>query len=104
MIRRPIQSTLRWRSCGPSGLHSISGKTTVVGYLRWGKKTYANVRPCRYFEGFRSPLAHPERIDFVIVRENLEDLYLGLEGSLEVLAPLHLKSRVLRAQLNTAEP
>jgi isocitrate/isopropylmalate dehydrogenase len=26
---------------------STSGKTTVVGYLRWGKQTYANVRPCR---------------------------------------------------------
>jgi isocitrate/isopropylmalate dehydrogenase len=54
---------------------STSGKTTAVGHLRWGKRTYANVRPCRYMKGFRSPLAHPEGIDFVIVRENLEDLY-----------------------------
>jgi isocitrate/isopropylmalate dehydrogenase len=82
---------------------STSGKTTAVGYLRWGKRTYANVRPCRYLKGFRSPLAHPEGIDFVIVRENLEDLYLGLEGPLETLAPLHLNSRILRAELNTAE-
>jgi isocitrate/isopropylmalate dehydrogenase len=82
---------------------STSGKTTVVGYLRWGKRTYANVRPCRYMKGFRSPLARPEGIDFVIVRENLEDLYLGLEGPLEALAPLHLNSRILRAELNTAE-
>jgi isocitrate/isopropylmalate dehydrogenase len=82
---------------------STSGKTTAVGYLRWGKKTYANVRPCRYLKGFRSPLAHPEGIDFIIVRENLEDLYLGLEGPLETLAPLHLSSRILRGELNTAE-
>ena len=82
---------------------STSGKTTAVGHLRWGKKTFANVRPCRYLKGFRSPLAHPEGIDFVIVRENLEDLYLGLEGPLEALAPLHLNSRILRAELNTAE-
>jgi isocitrate/isopropylmalate dehydrogenase len=82
---------------------STSGKTTAVGYLRWGKKTYANVRPCHYMKGFRSPLAHPEGIDFAIVRENLEDLYLGLEGPLEALAPLHLSSRILRAELNTAE-
>jgi isocitrate/isopropylmalate dehydrogenase len=82
---------------------STSGKTTAVGYLRWGKKTYANVRPCRYLRGFRSPLARPEGIDFVIVRENLEDLYLGLEGPLEALAPLHLNSRILRAELNTSE-
>jgi isocitrate/isopropylmalate dehydrogenase len=83
---------------------STSGKTTAVGYLRWGKKTYANVRPCRYMKGFRSPLAHPDGIDFIIVRENLEDLYLGLEGPLERLAPLHLRSRILRAELDTAEP
>jgi len=83
---------------------STSGKTTSVGYLRWGKQTYANVRPCRYLKGFRSPLAHPEGIDFIIVRENLEDLYLGLEGPLETLAPLHLNSRILRSELNTSEP
>jgi len=82
---------------------STSGKTTAVGYLRWGKRTYANVRPCRYLKGFCSPLVHPEGIDFIIVRENLEDLYLGLEGPLEALAPLHLSSRILRAELNTAE-
>jgi 3-isopropylmalate dehydrogenase len=82
---------------------STSGKTTSIGYLRWGKQTYANVRPVRYRKGFRSPLAHPEGIDFVIVRENLEDLYLGLEGPLEALKPLNLQSRILRGPLNTSE-
>jgi 3-isopropylmalate dehydrogenase len=82
---------------------STSGKTTSIGYLRWGKQTYANVRPTRYCKGFRSPLAHPEGIDFVIVRENLEDLYLGLEGPLEALAPLKLQSRILRGPLDTSE-
>lgn len=61
-------------------------------YLRWGKQTYANVRPSRYLPGCRSPLAHPEGIDFVIVRENLEDLYVGVEGDLQDLASLHLQS------------
>ena len=37
-------------------------------YLRWGKKTFANVRPARYLPGARSPLASPDGIDFVIVR------------------------------------
>ncbi len=82
---------------------STSGKTTAINYLRWGRQTYANVRPCRYLKGFRSPLARPEGIDYVIVRENLEDLYLGLEGPLEALAPLHLHSRILRADLDTSE-
>jgi isocitrate/isopropylmalate dehydrogenase len=61
-------------------------------YLRWGKQTYANVRPSRYLPGCRSPLAHPDGIDFVIVRENLEDLYVGIEGDVKELAPLDLKS------------
>ena len=82
---------------------STSGKTTAITYLRWGKQTFANVRPVRYSKGFASPLARPEGIDFVIVRENLEDLYLGLEGPLEALAPLKLMSKILRAPLDTSE-
>jgi isocitrate/isopropylmalate dehydrogenase len=82
---------------------STSGKTTSITYLRWGKQTYANVRPAKWSKGYRSPMAHPEGIDFVIVRENLEDLYLGLEGPLENLAPLKPHSRILRGPLNTSE-
>lgn len=48
--------------------------------------------PTRFRPGFSSPLAAPEGIDFVIVRENLEDLYLFLEGDLDELAPLDLTS------------
>src|SRR5581483_3993002 len=81
---------------------SASGKTTSIMYLRWGKQTYANVRPAKWSPGYRSPLAHPEGIDFVIVRENLEDLYLGLEGPLENLAPLKPHSRILRGPLDTS--
>lgn len=83
---------------------STSGKTSAIFYLRWGKDTYANVRPARYMPGARSPLKRPEGIDFVIVRENLEDLYLGLEGPLETLAPLKLHSRITRAALDTSMP
>jgi len=61
-------------------------------YLRWGKQTYANVRPVKWIPGYQSPLAHPENIDFVIVRENLEDLYLGIEGDLDDLKSIPLKS------------
>src|ERR1700687_3619700 len=80
---------------------STSGKTTSITYLRWGKQTYANVRPCRYLKGFRSPLKNPDNIDYIIVRENLEDAYLGMEGPLEQLAPSKPYSRILRAPLDT---
>ncbi len=81
---------------------STSGKTTSITYLRWGKQTYANVRPCRYLKGFRSPLKNPDNIDYVIVRENLEDAYLGLEGPLNQLAPVKPYSRILRAPIDTS--
>jgi isocitrate/isopropylmalate dehydrogenase len=64
---------------------AASGKTPATAYLRWGKDTYANVRPVRWRPGFNSPLKHPEGIDYVIVRENLEDLYVGIERPLSDL-------------------
>ena len=76
---------------------STSGKSgAALHYLRWGKATYANVRPCKHLPGCASPLASPAGIDFVIVRENLEDLYVGVEGDLSALAPLDLHARNAR--------
>lgn len=64
---------------------STNGTTPGVAYMRWGKRTFANVRPIRWRPGFRSPLAHPEGIDYVIVRENLEDSYIGVMGDADAL-------------------
>lgn len=72
-------------SCDALLFGATSGKTPGIGYLRWGKDTFANVRPVRYRPGFNSPLRNPDGIDYVIVRENIEDLYLGLEGDLHTL-------------------
>ncbi len=59
---------------------------TPVGYgeksanvtLRALFDTYANVRPVRCIPGIETPFSS-RPIDFVIVRENLEDLYTGIE-------------------------
>jgi isocitrate/isopropylmalate dehydrogenase len=59
---------------------STNGTTPGVVHMRWGRRTYANVRPVRWQPGYRSPLASPEGIDYVIVRENLEDSYVGIMG------------------------
>ena len=72
---------------------STNGTTGGIGYLRWGKQTYANVRPARWRPGFRSPLKNPEAIDFVVVRENLEDLYMGVEGDLNTPCAARLDER-----------
>jgi len=81
-------ATLFGATSGPS--------SAALFYLRWGKKTFANVRPTRFIPGYRSPLARPEGLDFVIVRENLEDIYVHAEGELEQLAPSGIVSRTYR--------
>ena len=40
---------------------------------------YACGRPVRYFAGVPSPMRQPERLDVVIFRENIEDVYAGIE-------------------------
>jgi len=81
---------------------STNGTTGGINHLRWGKKTFANVRPARWRPGFRSPLKHPESIDLVIVRENLEDLYMGVEGDLNQLSSLSVTSWLTRKPLDTS--
>ncbi|MBY0501301.1 MAG: NADP-dependent isocitrate dehydrogenase [Alphaproteobacteria bacterium] len=59
---------------------------TPVGYgeksanvtLRALFETYANTRPVRHIPGIQTPFSH-KAIDFVVVRENVEDLYAGIE-------------------------
>jgi isocitrate/isopropylmalate dehydrogenase len=64
---------------------STNGTTPGVEHMRWGRRTFANVRPVRWRPGYRAPLAQPEGIDYVIVRENLEDAYVGIMGDVEAL-------------------
>ncbi|MEW5806783.1 MAG: isocitrate dehydrogenase (NADP(+)) [Acidobacteriota bacterium] len=40
---------------------------------------YACVRPVRYLRGTPSPVTHPEHVNFMIFRENTEDVYAGIE-------------------------
>jgi isocitrate/isopropylmalate dehydrogenase len=75
----------------------------VHGYLRWGKKCFANIRPVKYVPGLISPLKNPEGIDFVIMRENIEGLYPGWEGDIEQLKPLNLKNDMLNISLDTTK-
>ncbi len=47
--------------------------------LRQMLDLYACVRPVRYFKGVPSPMKAPEKLDVVIFRENIEDVYAGIE-------------------------
>lgn len=53
--------------------------------LRFQLDQYINLRPVKLFPGVETPLAgkRPEDIDFVVVRENTEDLYCGVGGFLK---------------------
>jgi len=59
--------------------------TDVLFGLRFGLDLYANVRPVKLYPGVGCPIAgkKPGDIDFVIVRENTEDLYAPIRGALE---------------------
>ena len=67
---------------------SIKGPlTTPVGggirslnvALRQELELYSCVRPVRYFEGVGAPVKEPGKVNIVIFRENIEDVYSGVE-------------------------
>lgn len=67
---------------------NLAGMNVVFG-LRFGLDLYANVRPTKLYpgvahkvhEGFKQ-VWEPDKVDFVIVRENTEDLYSPIRGVL----------------------
>ncbi len=70
-----------------------TGFRSVNVYLRQALDLYACVRPCKQYEGVRSYFS-AAKVDIVIVRENTEDLYAGIEfekgkpETLELLADI----------------
>lgn len=57
--------------------------------LRFAFDQYINLRPVKLFPGVETPLKDkkPEDIDFVVVRENTEDMYAGIGGWLKKGTP-----------------
>lgn len=53
--------------------------------LRFQLDQYINLRPVKLYPGVECPLVGkgPEHIDFVVVRENTEDMYAGIGGWLK---------------------
>jgi isocitrate/isopropylmalate dehydrogenase len=68
-------------------LFGAAGPSTsgVVAWLRWEMEAWGGVRPAKFYPGMRSPLADPEGIDLVVIRENSEGMYPGREGDLAEL-------------------
>ena len=78
---------------GPITTPVGSGFRSVNVGLRKSLDMYAQVRPCKLYPGVRTRYAD-SRVDLVIVRENTEDLYAGIEfergsdGALQVAAAI----------------
>ncbi|MFP3485058.1 MAG: NADP-dependent isocitrate dehydrogenase [Vulcanisaeta sp.] len=66
---------------GPLETPIGGGWRSINVAIRMLLDAYANVRPVKYMPGLESPLKHPERVDLVIIRENTDDLYRGIEWS-----------------------
>lgn len=63
---------------GPITTPVGTGFRSVNVYLRQELDLYACLRPCKYYKGVRSFFSEVP-VDLVIVRENTEDLYAGIE-------------------------
>ena len=63
---------------GPIQTPPGTGLRSVNVHLRQALDLYASVRPCKYYEGVRAP-CNGAKVDLIIVRENTEDLYAGIE-------------------------
>jgi 3-isopropylmalate dehydrogenase len=63
--------------------------------LRFQLDQYINLRPVKLFPGVETPLRDkgPADIDFVVVRENTEDLYCGVGGFLKKNTPDEVASQ-----------
>ena len=61
---------------GPMATPIVEGPPSINVALRQALTLYANLRPVRNVEGVKSRF---EGVDVVIIRENTEDLYTGLE-------------------------
>ena len=55
--------------------------------LRFSFDHYVNLRPTKLYPGVTSPLAEPGEVDFVVVREGTEGLYVGNGGGIRVGTP-----------------
>jgi len=73
---------------GPLTTPVGGGFRSINVLLRQKLDLYACLRPVKYIPGVPSPLKHPEKVDMVVFRENIEDVYAGIEwkaGSPEAL-------------------
>ncbi|BBD72955.1 isocitrate dehydrogenase [Sulfodiicoccus acidiphilus] len=83
---------------GPLETPIGKGWRSINVAIRLMLDAYANIRPVKYMEGLESPLKNPEKVDLIIFRENTDDLYRGIEYSVDSKEAASLRE-FLRRQL-----
>ena len=64
---------------GPLGTPIGGGMRSLNVAIRQKLDLYTCIRPVKYIPGVPSPLREPEKVDMIVFRENVEDLYAGIE-------------------------
>jgi len=64
---------------GPLSTPVGEGIRSINVTIRQKLELYACVRPVRYIDPVPSPMKTPEKVNMVVFRENMEDLYSGIE-------------------------
>jgi isocitrate dehydrogenase len=64
---------------GPLGTPIGGGIRSLNVAIRQKLDLYACIRPVKYIPGVPSPLREPEKVNMIVFRENVEDLYAGIE-------------------------
>ena len=76
------------------------GFRSVNVQLRKALDLYSNLRPCRNIEGIKTRY---DNVDLVIVRENTEDLYAGIERQIDEDTAESIKIITRKASIRIAE-
>ncbi len=76
------------------------GFRSVNVQLRKELDLYANLRPCKNIDGIKTPF---ENVDIVVVRENTEDLYAGIERQVDEDSAESIKIITRNASLKIAK-
>jgi isocitrate dehydrogenase len=88
---------------GPLTTPVGGGIRSINVALRQKFSLYSCIRPVKYFPGVPSPAKAPENVDMVIFRENMEDLYSGIEwkaGSPDAVKVLEFLNREMSQKID----
>lgn len=76
------------------------GFRSVNVALRKELDLYANIRPCKNIKGIKTPF---DKVDLVVVRENTEDLYAGIERQIDADSAESIKIITRKASTRIAK-